>query len=443
MEKQKGRVKMSGEKRKGFLIGGLFGGGVAAVTLLVLFAVVCAPLLSIHAFLDKNSVSGDNCEVDPPKTVSIDGVRMDDTQLEQYKGPFDDIVEPYFKQQLNFEETVLYNAIKYAVENGMQEIRFEWVMPEEQIRKISGFVRCDWPSLPTYGYDEVAVPSVFDSYYGTTIVLGSQAASEKYRDQLLMDTVEEIAGLLPQGLEDDEIAKFFYDYLVEHVQYDYGFSQSNNWLLKSAYGALVNGKADYDGFANALSLLCNFADIQCFKVYADWDDPLYVGAWNVVALREEEYYFADAASDAIAAGVYTSEKRYAFDGAFCQSEDTVSISKDIWYYTPEISGIREKEMFDLVVEEEETPGEDIYAETDAVIGKMGAALKKRVSEGTDYIQVKIKDSDFYYSLSRGMMFYDDATVPDAAGLGGAASYWYDDRYQTIYYVYERGGQGTA
>lgn len=434
---------MSSEKRKGFLIGGLFGGGVVAVTLLILFAVVCTPLLSMQAFLGRAGVNGDNFIVDPPRIVCLDGVEMDAAQLEDEKGPFDDIVEPYFKQQLTVEEMALYNAYKYAGENGVQVIRFDWEMPEEQVRKIIGFVRCDWPSLPTYGFDEISAPGVLDSFYGTSITLGFDSASGKYRDQQLADTLAEIAGLLPQGLEDDQIVKFFYDYLVAHVQYDYSFDQSNNWLLKSAYGALVNEKADYDGFANALSLLCSFADVQCFKVYADWDDPLYVGAWNVVALREGEYYFADAASDAIAAGVYEDGKRHAFDGAFCQSEDSVSISKDIWYYTPEISGIREKEMFDLFVTEEETPGEDVYAETDAVIGKMGGALKRRVAEGTDYIQVKIKDSEFYYQLSRGMMFYDDATVPDAAGLSGTASYWYDDRYQTIYYVYERGGQGTA
>ncbi len=73
--------------------------------------------------------------------------------------------------------------------------------------------------------------------------------------------------------------KVAHDYIVNHVTYEKtGFHQS-------AYGALVSKKCVCSGYAEAMSLLCNAAGIDCVTTESPshrWNKVLIYGSWYVV-----------------------------------------------------------------------------------------------------------------------------------------------------------------
>lgn len=77
------------------------------------------------------------------------------------------------------------------------------------------------------------------------------------------------------------------------------YNVSNNNFCSSAYGALVLGKADSEGYARALKLILDQMGIENILVFGtcfDDDFNLYKSVWNVVKV-DQEYYNLDCFSD--------------------------------------------------------------------------------------------------------------------------------------------------
>lgn len=90
---------------------------------------------------------------------------------------------------------------------------------------------------------------------------------------------------------DYEKIKYFAEYICENTEYNYeaaakGPSEEvadspNCW---NAYGALINGKAVCEGYAEAFKLLCDEAGIPCALMYSTDHE------WNAVKLNDTWYY---------------------------------------------------------------------------------------------------------------------------------------------------------
>lgn len=99
-----------------------------------------------------------------------------------------------------------------------------------------------------------------------------------------------IVSAMPEGLTDMEKAKYLYKYLCANAIYkDYDEGVKGEPL----YDALIKGETVCDGFANALSMLYNLAEIPCFEKLHIADEDEDAGhTWNCFSI-DGVWYNAD------------------------------------------------------------------------------------------------------------------------------------------------------
>lgn len=107
------------------------------------------------------------------------------------------------------------------------------------------------------------------------------------------DTPSDGIPIVPSDLSEYEKIKFIHDYLVIHVDYDYE-NLANDTLPDEAFtaqGALQNHSAVCEGYARAVSLLCEKAGIEELLVFGEADDGTgrQSHAWNQVQIDGQWY----------------------------------------------------------------------------------------------------------------------------------------------------------
>lgn len=107
------------------------------------------------------------------------------------------------------------------------------------------------------------------------------------------DTSSDGIPIVPSDLSEYEKIKFIHDYLVIHVDYDYE-NLANDTLPEEAFtaqGALQNHSAVCEGYARAVSLLCEQAGIEELLVFGEADDGTVrqSHAWNQVQIDGQWY----------------------------------------------------------------------------------------------------------------------------------------------------------
>lgn len=85
-----------------------------------------------------------------------------------------------------------------------------------------------------------------------------------------------------------------HNYIINNCIYAEDYDTSNDLSVYTAYGALVNGKAVCDGYANATQVLLNLCNIENIKISGTSKGEGH--AWNLVNL-DGEYYHLDLTWD--------------------------------------------------------------------------------------------------------------------------------------------------
>lgn len=183
---------------------------------------------------------------------------------------------------LSDKEKQLYDIVVDAVVNFKGSADFDEMVTRDEIRKIYRLVYAQerkyfWLSSLFYA-PESEMMSLHLNY------LYEKDDAELKRAEL--DSVASaIVGELPKGASDFEKAVYFHDRIVTGCS----FSQSEEHV-NSAYGVLVKGYGQCEGYAAAMSLLCDMADIPNFTVCGTndkgethaWNKILINGSWYVV-----------------------------------------------------------------------------------------------------------------------------------------------------------------
>ena len=103
-----------------------------------------------------------------------------------------------------------------------------------------------------------------------------------------------VSSIITANMNAYDRVKAIHDYLVKNVDYDYNGLETGN-LQPSVYtaeGALCNGLAVCQGYAEAFELLCAKAGVKAQMVYGDAGnstDGWQSHAWNVVRIDGEWY----------------------------------------------------------------------------------------------------------------------------------------------------------
>lgn len=190
-----------------------------------------------------------------------------------------EFVSPVY-ESLSDEEKQLYDKICGAVENFEESVSFDAPIPRDTVRKIYRLVYAQERQL--FWFSNVFyAPEKEISVYTLSYLFTKDAASvmRAELDLAASDMISE----LPDDADVFDKLVYFHDRIVTGCE----FSQTDI-NSSSAYGVLVDGRGQCEGYAAAMAFLCNKAGIPNYMV-TGFDADGATHAWNKVILDGEWY----------------------------------------------------------------------------------------------------------------------------------------------------------
>lgn len=130
-------------------------------------------------------------------------------------------------------------------------------------------------------------------YYGMD---DSSNLSTNLMDQVANEIIKENTNEIQT---EEEKIKVLHDYLADHIMYDPYSDGDNNYadLSHTAYGALVDGVAVCDGYAEAFKYLLDKVNIETVMIFGEaYDDgtaftQVENHAWNLVKVNDKYFHY--------------------------------------------------------------------------------------------------------------------------------------------------------
>ncbi len=231
----------------------------------------------------------------------VETLRAD--ELLSYESRYANVISTYYRSRISGDMLLPYMAMLYASENGFERAYFSSrELTVDDIYKSYSYLTCDDPFFESnYNLDvEYLTPPegdletpVFYCLYTTVLESGhSERKLEAY------EKAKEMVSSLPASLQDEAgKAEYLYRKLTETTRYiGYDENEQPDYL----YDALVLGRSNCDGFANALAMLYNLVGIE--SVLSVGTDEGEGHAWVTAKLDGSFYHFdptydSDAARD--------------------------------------------------------------------------------------------------------------------------------------------------
>ncbi|MBQ8965325.1 transglutaminase-like domain-containing protein [Ruminococcus sp.] len=217
-----------------------------------------------------------------------------------YKSPFDEYVPLLLNYDDGIEDPDIYDlettaayAIRYAYENGIEEIEFPVEFGDMTMAGGWEFAGLCFPNVPLAA--ENCNYELTDEGYYRIHLAESVLKAASHNDEVIA-AAKEVIESMPEDCDTDaEKAYFLYDWVCRNIAYD-EFHAENTGAVnnepQSLYGALVKKRAVCDGIACAVQLLFNMAGIECGKVDAlplSSEEDGHV--WNYAYIDDEVWDF--------------------------------------------------------------------------------------------------------------------------------------------------------
>jgi len=194
-------------------------------------------------------------------------------------------------------ELKAYFAFITAFGDYKQEVAFDFPLTVDELKRAYDYYKDDYPqhfwrgisySYSLQGNNVVKFSLKTPSFNGDT-------AKIKNADVVLKRKIDKIMSGIKDSMSPVEKERYIHDYIVNNCVYDVTDSSPN---AHNMYGALVEGKAVCEGYANAFLYLARLAGIECITVKGNFSALNGVEAhmWNMVKL-DDSYYHVDVTAD--------------------------------------------------------------------------------------------------------------------------------------------------
>lgn len=130
-------------------------------------------------------------------------------------------------------------------------------------------------------------------YFSYFVTYNTTAEQEKYVTDKVADIIKD---LNINSLDDYNKAAAIYNYIIQNVDYEYE-SEEDEYF--TAYGALKEGKAVCQGYAQLFYRIAKDAGLSCRMVFGTTTDA---HAWNIVEV-DGLYYLCDATYDVFCSSI--------------------------------------------------------------------------------------------------------------------------------------------
>lgn len=240
-------------------------------------------------------------------SISADGtISLGKEEVLGYSSKYSDTMTGYFKEQLDENETYIYNAFMYASENGYSDI----FLPEEvfgngsndrlqELEYVITFLSCDSPFVAhNYTTNNKLVGNI-EQFAGKSyhhIQLETLGEEYKSRREAAYEKAKSVVASIPQDCNTDkQKAQYLYNYVAENSVYvTDGYSTRNVPIAD----LLIDDKAICDGYADTVTMLFNMAGIETASANGVNTEKNQGHTVNFAKLDGEYYYF-DASADSI------------------------------------------------------------------------------------------------------------------------------------------------
>lgn len=213
-------------------------------------------------------------------------------------------VKYYAYENLNDEQKALYMQL-YETMSAMEREAMLLVTDPQVLKLVFQYVMNDHPELFYVGeWSYTTFSQLEEIRYMTFSVTYTMTPQEAQLQQKQIDEyVNQAMQDAPNTVDEYEIAKYFYEYVIEHTEYD--LEAENNQNICSVF---VNGRSVCQGYAKALQYLLQSSGIEAYLVNGTANRGLH--AWNLVKVNGA-YYYIDAtwgdASYILENGQFTDE----------------------------------------------------------------------------------------------------------------------------------------
>lgn len=234
----------------------------------------------------------------------------------------------FFRKNLSDNEKVVYDSILYAYSVGYNYIGFSTkTFTPEMLSKASFYVLCDNPFIEINLERTILTRNNF-----VYLFFPNMNEEKKEQNELAYEKALSIVESIPKEFETEyEVAKYLYEYLVCNTAFTTDENYNSNTVC-ALYDALCGGTTNCDGFSNALTMLFNMAEIECFSVFYAGDATSAGHAWCVAEI-DGSYYHLDPSNDAAVYQVIQSTDVFSF---LCAS-DKVKLANS--YYDDSIKDL--------------------------------------------------------------------------------------------------------
>lgn len=311
------------------------------------------------------------------------------TDMQWDIGDADAEAAPYaFSTLQSQEERLLYQEILRSLQDRERETELS-TLDQDLLEPVFRCVMADHPEI-----------FFVDGYTSTSYRLGNALKKITFSGDYTMedDEIERRSSLLEAELEqwlsgmpkenDYEKAKYLYEYLISHTEYEMGCADSQNIC-----SVLLNGRSVCQGYAKAFQLLCQRAGIPAFLVTGKvrgqghaWDMILVDGQWYYVdptwgdaSYRQEEGVYPPSAYPAV---------NYDY---FCVTTQQIARthSLDEKIKLPECTA----------VEAQYYRREGLYLET-ADLEQVKGIFDRAIGSGAETVTFQCADDDVYREVCR-------------------------------------------
>jgi hypothetical protein len=179
-----------------------------------------------------------------------------------------------------------YNKLKQAAADMNGYVVFDDALSREQTVKIFNLVYTQENGI--FWLDSIASPKPDEN--AIRISFRYSKDDVKYMQGELSGKINEIINAVPENADDFAKIKYIHDYIVLNCDFT---KEGDN--VNSAYGVLIDGKGQCEGYAFAFGLLASKMGLTCVTVTGTNSDG-DTHAWNKV-VSDEQWYNVDCTWD--------------------------------------------------------------------------------------------------------------------------------------------------
>lgn len=191
---------------------------------------------------------------------------------------------------LSDEEKSIYDKILAGIENFDEEVDLGAEYPTETVTKVYKHVFYQEPEIFWFFATNEQFKTAGDTMSSVALQYRySKEDSLKMKDEIY-DALGKIEATFPANATDVDKVIAIHDYVIEHT----AFSKDDVYA-KNAYGALVGGYSQCEGYAKALAFACNYFGIENVRITGNkWDGNSH--AWSKVKI-DGKWYNVDVTWD--------------------------------------------------------------------------------------------------------------------------------------------------